>query len=1358
MRYLGRLHCLLLLFASSAVLTSFDGVVFSQSRVSASNGASQSARASLPPANLPDRFAGLPLAFEQNRGQSDSRVLYFARGSGYTLFLTANSAIFSLNGGHNQASSLAMRFAGISQRVEAQNELPGKSNYFVGSDPAAWYTNVPNYARVEYHSVHPGVDLVYYGTGRQLEQDWVVAPGTDPRRAAFELRGAERLSIDPDGSLVVSLRSGKLRFEKPAVYQMAQSGRRLPVEGRFALKGRRRVGFTIGPYDRAKALVIDPELIYSTYLGGSDLDEARAIAVDSAGEAYIAGDTASTNFPVTAGAFQPACKLDSNNICERAAFISKFSADGTTLLFSTYLGGSGSQIASGIALDSSGNAYVTGQTTSATDFPTANAFQSSCALDTDGACLDAFVSEIASTGSSLIYSTYLGGNSSDTAYGIAVDFTGSVYVAGQTSSTNFPTTKGVIQTECGTDGNCNASNGIANSDAFVSKFSPALSGASSLLYSTYLGGSGVDYALGLAVDSAFNAYITGTTSSTDLMTTPGVFQPACKLDSNEVCEGEPFVAKLNSTATALGYLTYVGGSGGEGGDTGNAIALDASDNAYVAGQTASTDFPVTAGSFQTTCGSDGQCNPVGGTPTPDAFVFKLNSSASELTYSTYLGGSGYDFAAAIALDSFDQAYVTGGTYSTDFPVANALSSGGALAGGEDAFVTVFNATGASPLVLSTYLGGTANDNGYGISLDPTTNIYVAGSTQSTDFPTLNPFQAANAGNGDGFVAEISQATAPVLSLPVNSLTFGNVLVGTSSSPMSLTLSNTGTAGLIFTSFVFGGTDPGDFSETNNCLDTTIAPGASCTVNVTFKPAATGARSATITANSNASNGDLTASLSGTGVLPTAALTPSSLTFADQVVNTTSAAQTLTLSNSGTTALAITSIVASAGFAQTNTCGASVAAGASCSIVVTFTPTAGGLVSGTVTVTDDSSTGSTQTATLTGTGVTAALSVTPASLTFISQTVGTTSAAQNVTVKNIGTVAVTISSVAVTGADSGDFTITQCPLPLAVSTSCTIAVTFHPAAAGTRTASMVITSSATPSTDTVSLSGTGVQPAIVLNPTALNFGSVIVKTPAPSAKTITVTNTGSATVTIPTGGITVTGADAGDFSETNTCGSTLTSNASCTISVSFTPQAGGTRTATVNVSDSSPGSPQTASLQGQGADFTLSFMPNASQSVNQGMEAVYDLFITPVGGFNQTVTLTCTNVPQLSTCNVSPSTATPTNGITAVSVSVDVFTTAPSATLPRSRRVPPFGPAGRPVALVSLLGLLALALLARKRGPRLALGLALLSVLAWASCGNSTAGGSSSTPTAGTAAGTYMFNVSGTSGTLGHSIGGTLTVN
>ena len=784
---------------------------------------------SLRKAEVKARYGQLPLAFEPNVGQTDKRVRYLARGGGYTIFLTGDKTVLKLSDREQlgekpkamqkQSSSsdvIALHFRGsnLSPQVSSLDELPGKSNYFTGQDPAQWRTDVSQYGKVTMAEFYPGIGLTYYGKGRQLEQDWVVSPGADPDRIEIDVEGARKLSLASNGDLRLTLSNGELRWHKPVIYQRAGSSQNdhTPVSGGFMLAGD-RVRFRLGPYDLTKPLIIDPVLVYSSYLGGSSVDHANAVAIDSAGDAYIAGDTSSLDFPVTTGVLQSSCAPDFAGICERSAFVAEINPTGTAELYSTYLGGgsnsavtpNASQVAFGIAVDSAGDAFVTGQTTSI-QFPVQNAYQSTCVLDANNVCFDAFVSVIKAGGSALLYSSYLGGSGVDSGNAISIDGSGNAYIGGQTASTDFPVTAGVVQSKCGTDGQCNSSSGTLQPDAFVAKINTRASGASSLVYSTYLGGSGADYGTSIAIDSSLNAYVTGSTLSTDLPATKGAFQSSCKLDSTSVCEGEPYVAELNPTATGLVYLTYVGGSGGGGLDTAHGLALDSSNNAYVVGQTGWTDFPVTSGAFQTSCGTDGQCNPVNGVPTPHVFVSKLNSAGSALVYSTYLGGSGYDFATSVSVDGSNVPYVVGGTYSSDFPVANATSSGGVLAGGEDAFVTALNSQGTG-LIMSTYLGGTGNDVGNGIARDASNNVFVTGSTDSTDFPTMGPFQATNKGQTDAFVTEISSVTAAVVTLAPSTLTFAPQEVSTPSAAQTLTLSNIGNAALTITSIAASGALP-----------------------------------------------------------------------------------------------------------------------------------------------------------------------------------------------------------------------------------------------------------------------------------------------------------------------------------------------------------------------------------------------------------------------------------------------------------------------------------------------------------------------------------------------------------------------
>ena len=543
--------------------------------------------------------------------------------------------------------------------------MPGKSNYFIGNDPAKWRTNVPTYAKVKYQNVYRGIDLVYYGNPQQLEYDFVVAPSADPKAISLDVaairsssdggrraRGVDqKRRIDGNGDLVIQAGEDEVRLHKPVVYQTAanrgaEGSPRHFVDGHYLLKGDDRVSFEVASYDPRKTLVIDPVLVYSTYLGGSNVDEGSGIAVDSAGNAYVTGLTGSVDFPT-------ASPLQASSGGQQDAFVAKLNPGGSALLYSTYLGGGTFDSGSGIAVDSAGNAYITGVTGSA-NFPTASPFQAVLR-----GFEDVFVAKLNPTGSALLYSTYLGGSSDEQTEGgegIAVDSAGNAYITGVTGSANFPTASPFQAALSGSE------------DAFVAKLNPT---GSALVYSTYLGGSGGEKGSGIAVDSAGNAYVTGLTGSFDFPTA-GPFQAV--LSGSE----DAFVTKLNPTGSALVYSTYLGGSSNEGG---NGIAVDFSGNAYVTGQTTSTNFP-TANPLQPSAGGE-----------QDAFVAKLNPSGSALVYSTYLGGSGGETGNGIAVDSTGNAYVTGNTTSTNFPTVNPLQ--GVLGGIANAFVAKIG-VGVSP--------------------------------------------------------------------------------------------------------------------------------------------------------------------------------------------------------------------------------------------------------------------------------------------------------------------------------------------------------------------------------------------------------------------------------------------------------------------------------------------------------------------------------------------------------------------------------------------------------------------------------------------------------------------------------------
>ena len=1120
-------------------------------------------------------YSKLPLAFEANGGQAPSQVRFLARGPGYQVFLTGYEAVLALAQAAGAGAALRMKLSGANPTaVTGEDPLPGKSNYFIGSDPKQWRSNLPNYAKVRYHGVYEGVDLVYYGNPGQLEYDFVVAPGADPNGIRLDFSGALSIRVErTTGDLLLATTAGDVRFRKPVIYQGTEHKR--AVDGRYVLRGR-RVHFAIGKYDRGQPLIIDPALSYSSYLGGSGGSIAYGIAADASGNTYVAGE-AGAGFPISAGAFQSIPKGTN------AAFISKFDTSGA-LAYSTYLGGSGTQAAYGIGVDPSGNAYVTGSTSS-TDFPTTpGVYQPSCS--TCGTYIEAFVSELNPSGSALVYSTYLGGSASTAiGNGIAVDAAGDAYVtgttqgpAGTTKPSDFPTTPGAFQTNCGEGG------------AFVAKFG---AGGSAPIYSTCVHGTpaSTDYAdqgLGIAIDSSGDAYITGYTQASDFPTTPGVVETTC-LGSTEIgasCE-DAFVAKLNPAGSGLVYSTYFGYSA----TIAQAIAVDAAGNAYIAGATCSGLFPVTANAFQRTYaaqngGLNYACAPV--MVWGDAFVTELSPDASTTVYSTYLGGQNTDFANGIALDATGNIWVAGGTCSTTFPVtADALQFSNGNECSNVAFLSELNPQAPQAqeaLIYSTYFGSNYT-YGLGLAADTSGGIYLTGYTDPPGTVPTTPgaFQTTLSGAVLAFVTKFSPGDQ-IWPLTLN---FGNQSVGVASPPLTTILTSSETGPLYVTNVAITGANNAEFSQTNDCAQLTTG----CTFDVTFTPSGAGTASATLVVTTSGPNSPLSVVLTGV-VQPTVSLSPNGgLSFPNQIVGTTSPSQNLTLSNTGYATLNIAGIVASGDFAQTNNCGSSVAAGASCNINVTFTPTATGARSGTIAITDNAP-GSPQAVLVVGTGIAPAVKLQPASLSLGSVNVGGSGTPHQSTLTNDGTAPLTIASIGLTGTNPGDFSQTNtCPIspaPLAVNAKCTITVTFTPTAEGSRSASVSIADNAPGSPQGVSLSGVGDAPVVKLSPASVAFSNENVGTTS-AARTVTVTNSGNATLTIAN--IAIGGADPADFAETSsTCGSPVPSGKNCTIGVTFSPHSAGARSAALDITDNAAGSPQTVSLTGTGTAPAVSLSP------------------------------------------------------------------------------------------------------------------------------------------------------------------------
>ena len=951
------------------------------------------------------QYSKLPLAFEPNVGQSDNETEFLARGDGYSLLLAPGESRIILKPGSNRAKAqrgaagepghsafsrpnapkqqaqhgdrfltvLRMRLAGANKtaHLTALDELPGKTNYVMGNTPANWHVNVPNYRQVEERGVYSGVDLRYYGTQRQLEYDFLVAPGADSTVIRISFQGAQTLRTDPHGDLVISTAGEDVRLRKPVAYQESAAGREI-VAANYVLSGEHEVAFRLGAYDSSRALVIDPILSYSTYVGGSNIDGATAIAIAPDNTAFITGGTYSLDFP-TAHPLQP--NHGGPDDFSRDAFVTKISADGSTLLYSTYLGGKNEDVGNGIAVDTFGDAFVTG-TTLSPDFPvTPGSFNTECGGDakcgasfnTGGLIVsNGFVTKLNPAGSAIVYSGFVGSFENVKCFGIGVDNDGIAYVTGQTEANGvsdlpipappappppqpppFPITVTAFQPFFG---------GGAT-DAFVLTISAT---GSVIQYASYLGGSDEDASHGIAVDNIGNAYLTGLSYSINFPRTATALQLA------NAGAGDAFFAKVNTRGVGLSSLSYSTFLGGNGLDQGNAVAVDSLGNAYLTGGTASKaatlGFTPPLGGFQPNCTSDSSGNCEG-----DAFAAKFNPAASgsaSLIYFTYLGGKLADSGQGIAVDPVSppsgNAYVTGSTVSTDFPATTAAFQSNFGGGNADAFVAKLDPLGAT-LLYSSYLGGTNTDTGNGIAVDTSGSAYVAGQTCSFDFPLANPVQASPGGNCDAFVSKVTILSG--LQLNPAGLVFPAQSLGTTSQSQTVTLTN-GDNPTTIASITLTGANVGDFAETNTCA-ASLAPGDRCSITVTFTPLAAGIRKAAVTITDSATGSPHLINLSGQS--STLTLSASSLSFGNQQVGLKSQPQPITATNNGTTALTFSSITASGDYAETDNCTkAPLQPTTTCSINVTFAPTAAGSSIGGLTLTDNAP-GSPQVVLLSGIG-------------------------------------------------------------------------------------------------------------------------------------------------------------------------------------------------------------------------------------------------------------------------------------------------------------------------------------------------------------------------------------------------------
>ena len=763
---------------------------------------------------------GLPLMFETNRGQvADGRVRFISRNKGYTLFLTPDGATLSLRSGPNGGANIRMRLDGAdkSARLSGEGELKGRVNYIRGRDPRSWQTGVETFGSVRYRDVYKGVDLVYYGKQGDVEYDFVVAPGADPKVIRFTLEGAP-VSLNGEGELVLRASGGALTMKKPTLYQHI-GGVRREVQGVYALGEDGAVSFRVGGYDRSRPLVIDPVLSYATFFGG-DFDNTyeNDIAVDSQGSVYVVGFTNSPEiFPTTPGAFR---RSDTEQ--DGDAFVAKLTPDGSSFVYATFIG---SAYGRSIAVDSAGNAYVTGL--AGKDFPVRNGFQTVPAESVSGPELvDAFVAKLNPTGSDLLYSSFLGGNEADLGYSVAADAQGNAYVSGETASTNFPITQGAARTT--NLGN----NNLFKYDSFITKVNTNAAGAASLSYSTYS-----DVGRAVAVDAQGNAYAAG----------------------NEIAYRKQSVVKLNPSGTAFVYTYEVSGGAPDNSTRPlwyvKDLAVDAQGSAYITGATETTSnaFPI-AGGFQTSFGG-GQL---------DAFLAKLNPSGTAVTYSTYLGGAGNEVGRGVSVDSAGRVYLAGNTTSKDFPLRDPLQpqhNGGVpdspdiitseTGGPTDAFVSVVNtaSSGAASLVFSTYYGFDRNESGNSIAIDSEGSAYVvcgiapygipgiihtprgAGARASASASSAQPGQLNRTGEGGHFVIKIAASAANTFQFGASAYAVGEAgrsaritvtRVGDNSVPASveyLTLDGTAAARSDYTSTA--GTLRFDAGETSKTFDVLV---------------------------------------------------------------------------------------------------------------------------------------------------------------------------------------------------------------------------------------------------------------------------------------------------------------------------------------------------------------------------------------------------------------------------------------------------------------------------------------------------------------------------------------------------------
>jgi hypothetical protein len=1216
--------------------------------------------------SIAGKIGQLPLSFEENRGQFDSQVKFLSRGAGYGLYLSSGQATIVHQGKANvsnagDASSLMAAFANSQVQTRSVTQLTwiganpnavprgdgsqaGESNYLIGKDRAKWRRHVRHYGRVRVPELYSGIDLVYHGVQQQVELDYVVAPHADPKAIQVGISGPSLVSVNASGQLSISSAGDEMLLLPPTAYQ-EKNGHREIVEARYVLAESHRVGFELGPYDRSRPLVIDPVLTFAADFGtGSNFSLLTDVALDTTGNIYVTGATCDTNYPTTFGAFQQGGGNNLSDACFDAV-VTKLNPTATELLYSTYVGGQTNvDFANRILVDTAGEATIVG-TSASSDFPTTSgAYQTSgkgglCNYSPyiqNQPCSDAFLLKLSADGSSLIYSTLFGGERAEIATGLVQDSSGNSYISGATDSALLPVNSSSYSTNYGGGTTCQM--GYAPCfDGFVAKIK---SDGSALLASTYFGGDDDDYAFSVALGPTGNVYITGTADSTNLPTTPGAYQTT---HSGTVDNGDAYLAVFDSTLHTLQYSTFLGGSQE---DISLNLRVDSTGAAYLTGSTLSPDLPTTAGAYLTTyqgppanpdysiCVSALDESVLEQPSCGDVFLAKIDPSktgAAQLVFSTYLGGSGNDFAYNLALDSQNNVWLIGDTNSAGFPTTT------------DAY---FTPPSSSPLFLSeikndgtqllfsTLLARVASNGaiGIGITIDPSDNVYIAG--QGTVSATPGTYVSGS----NLFVEKFSTGTSrPSVELSATSLSFGRpgtaAPLNSATPPQSVTLTNNGTGtlhltvGLQANQYASSATTA-VFSESDNC-GPTLAAGAHCTINAIYQPSTALSSQygdgAQIQIIDDAPGAPHAISLTGaTGLGESASFTPATLTFSGQQPNTTSPVQSgylnssLTAANSLFVYTAGNPVVSGPNASEFTVDTSECAVGTDfCTLNITFIPGANATGTRTATVTVPSTAAnSPQTLSLVGTVATGPFGV------FGPAYVSTTTVGQSfngsLVLKNTGATTLNITSVTASGANPSDYVLSNASgcngypsFSVPSQGTCLLNVRFTPSAAGTRTATFTLVDNES-SPASVTLSGNGYVsggPELLLTTTgnivnnvAFYPDTVVGESTTYNQTLISINNVASPG---PNSGVHLTVGLTGDFTQTNNCppaGTALAGNAGCTFTVLFAPTVPGLRTGTLTITTDAPG----------GQTFTLNFagngvlipVPNLTpQGINFGPQAV-----------------------------------------------------------------------------------------------------------------------------------------------------------